>query len=56
MAGRQVSIYVREEELALWRRAEQYARRHRMPVSGLILMALETYLEAHEGQRGTRAP
>jgi hypothetical protein len=42
--GRQTTIYVREDDLALWERAERYARRHRMPVSGLVMAALERYL------------
>jgi len=42
--GKQVSVYIREQDLPLWERAERYARRHRMPVSGLVLAALEAYL------------
>lgn len=42
--GKQVSVYVRDDDLELWERAERYARKHRMPVSGLILAALEAYL------------
>lgn len=37
-------MYVREEDLALWERAERYARERRMPVSGLVMAALERYL------------
>jgi hypothetical protein len=43
--GRQTTIYVREDDLPLWERAERYARAHRMPVSGLVMAALERYLE-----------
>ena len=39
-----MSVYVRDEDLALWERAEEYARRHRMPVSGLVMAALERFL------------
>ena len=42
--GRQVSVYIRADDLPVWERAERYAREHRMPVSGLVLAALETYL------------
>jgi hypothetical protein len=42
--GRQTTIYVREDDLPLWERAERYARAHRMPVSGLVMAALERFL------------
>jgi hypothetical protein len=48
--GRQVSIYVRAQDLPLWERAEQYARARRMPVSGLVMAALERYLAEQEPQ------
>jgi hypothetical protein len=48
--GRQVSIYVRADDLELWRRAEAYARERRMPVSGLVMLALERYLNAEESE------
>jgi hypothetical protein len=49
--GKQVSVYVRDADLPLWERAERYARRRRMPVSGLIMAALEAYLaEPDSGQ------
>jgi hypothetical protein len=44
--GKQVSVYVRDDDLELWERAEKYARRHRMPISGLVLAALEEFLAA----------
>jgi hypothetical protein len=47
--GKQVSVYVRDDDLELWERAEKYARKHRMPVSGLIMAALEAYL-SDQGQ------
>lgn len=46
--GKQVSVYVRDEDLPLWERAEEHARRRRMPVSGLVMTALEEYLARHE--------
>lgn len=52
--GKQVSVYIRDEDLDLWRRVEEYARRHRMPVSGLVLTALEQYLESQERGGGQR--
>lgn len=54
MVGKQVSVYIREEDLDLWRRAEQYARRHRMPVSGLVLTALEWFLDEREQEEARR--
>ena len=45
--GKQVSIYIRDEDLSLWERVEEYARRHRMPVSGLVMTAVEGYLADH---------
>jgi hypothetical protein len=46
--GRQVSVYVREQDLALWERAERYARERRLAMSALVLTALERYLaEGH---------
>jgi predicted transcriptional regulator len=46
--GRQVAIYVRADDLELWRRAEAYARQRRMPTSGLVMLALERYLDAED--------
>lgn len=54
--GKQVSVYVRDADLALWRRAEEYARAHRMPLSGLIMAALEAHLaDLEKGRRGPAA-
>lgn len=39
------TVYVRTEDAELWARAEAYARAHRMPMSGLIMVALEAYLD-----------
>jgi hypothetical protein len=45
--GRAVNIYIRDEELALWERVEAYARKRRMPLSGLVLEAMEEHLARH---------
>ena len=45
--GRSVNLYVRDADLELWERVEDHARRRRMPVSGLVLSALEEYLARH---------
>jgi hypothetical protein len=39
-----VSVYIRAQDLPLWQRAERYARTRRMPMSGLVMAALERYL------------
>jgi hypothetical protein len=46
--GRQTTIYIRDRDLKLWARAEAFAVRRRMPVSGLVMAALETYLAEHD--------
>jgi len=46
------SIYVRAADLVLWRRAEAYARERRMTVSGLVMAALERYLDAEDSAAG----
>ena len=45
MVGRQVSVYVRDADSELWARAERYARRRRLPMSALVMAALEAYLD-----------
>jgi hypothetical protein len=42
--GMHKAVYVRDEDVALWERAERYAKARRMPISGLVLAALEAYL------------
>jgi hypothetical protein len=42
--GKATTVYVRDSDLSLWQRAERYAREHRMPMSGLIMLAIERYL------------
>jgi hypothetical protein len=44
-------IYVRAEDEPLWEWAVAYARAHRMPVSGLILNALQAYQEQVDPER-----
>jgi hypothetical protein len=51
--GMHKAVYVRDEDVALWERAEAYAKARRMPVSGLIMTALEKYLAA-EGDEDDR--
>lgn len=50
--GKQVSIYVRADDLELWQRAEAYARERRMSASGLVMLALERYLDAEDSETG----
>lgn len=42
--GKHFSIYVRAEDLELWRRVEQYAAERRMATSAVVMSALERYL------------
>lgn len=48
--GRATAIYIREDDQELWERVVAYARTRRMPVSGLVMLALERFLaeEEHE--------
>jgi hypothetical protein len=46
--GMHKAVYVRDEDIALWQRAEAYAKARRMPVSGLVMAALEKYLAAED--------
>lgn len=43
-----VNLYVRPEDRELWERAKTYAHHHRMPVSGLVMIALAQYLDRAE--------
>lgn len=47
--GMTKAIYVREEDVELWERAERWARARRMPMSGLIMTALERFLDNPDG-------
>jgi hypothetical protein len=40
-------VWVREEDLDLWNRADAWAKARRVPMSGLIILALQAWLEAH---------
>jgi hypothetical protein len=46
--GKQVSVYVRDEDLDVWERAERYARARRLPMSALVMTALERYLATED--------
>jgi len=48
--GRHKSIYVRAADLELWQRAESYANERRMTTSGLVMLALERYLDAEDAR------
>lgn len=48
--GKAAAVYVRDSDLPLWERAERYARQRRMPVSGLVMLALERYLADEDPQ------
>jgi hypothetical protein len=50
--GKQVSVYVREDDLPLWERAERFARSRRLAISALVLTALEAYLAEHDPRPG----
>ena|SRR6266540_1080772 len=42
------TIYVKDADAALWARAEAFAKARRLPMSSLILLAVEEYLAEHE--------
>jgi hypothetical protein len=46
--SKQVSVWVRASDAGLWRRAVAYARERRMTTSGLIMLALQRYLDEHD--------
>jgi hypothetical protein len=46
--GMHKAVYVRDADADLWARAEHYAKARRMPVSGLVMAALEAYLAEAE--------
>ena len=49
--GMHKAVYVRDEDAELWARAEAYAKARRMPVSGLVMAALEAYLADADDER-----
>lgn len=54
--GKATAIYIREGDLPLWERVERYARKHRMPVSGLVMLAVEEYLARHDPEPEASGP
>jgi predicted transcriptional regulator len=48
--GTQRTVYVRESDIPLWRRAEEFAKVRRLAMSALIMTALEDYLDRHDLQ------
>jgi hypothetical protein len=42
--GMAKAVYVRDEDVELWERAERYAKARRLTMSALVLTALEAYL------------
>jgi hypothetical protein len=52
----QKTIYVREEDVELWERAVAYAKARRLPVSSLLMNALQEYFERREAGRQDDVP
>lgn len=46
--GTTKAIYVRDDDADLWERAERYAKARRLPMSALVMNALERYLADEE--------
>ncbi|WP_156925879.1 hypothetical protein [Glycomyces arizonensis] len=42
------AVYVKDSDMPLWERAVEYADEHRLKMSGLLLLALERYLDEQE--------
>jgi hypothetical protein len=51
--GMHKAVYVRDEDVDLWERAERYAKARRLPMSALVMTALERFLAAEEQDRGS---
>ena len=49
--GKQVSVYVRDDDLDVWERAERYAKARRLSMSALIMTALERLLAENEDRK-----
>lgn len=47
--GSQTTVYIRDDDQELWARAEKFARARRVPMSGLIMLALQRYLDDEDG-------
>jgi hypothetical protein len=43
----QKGIYVRQDDIELWQRAERFAKARRLTMSALIMTALDEYLREH---------
>lgn len=55
MVGKAKAVYVREQDVELWERAERYADSQRLTMSALVLTALERYLaEVTENDQGRK--
>lgn len=54
--GEAKAVYVRDADRELWARAERYAQARRMPVSGLVMLALEEFLARHDGEQPRNKP
>ncbi|HEY9408801.1 MAG TPA: hypothetical protein VIP77_04395 [Jiangellaceae bacterium] len=48
--GLHKAVYVRDEDIGLWEWAERFARKRRMPTSGLVMAALEAYRAEHDDE------
>lgn len=46
--GAAKAIYVRDDDLELWARLEDYAKARRMTVSAVVLTAVEQYLQRED--------
>jgi hypothetical protein len=44
------TIYIRDDDAALWGRAEAFARSRRLSISALVLLAIEHYLNTQAGR------
>jgi hypothetical protein len=53
--GAAKAVCVRDADAELWAPAERYAKGRRMPVSGLVMVALEADLQ-HQDDSGRRRP
>jgi hypothetical protein len=49
--GTTKAVYVRDDDAELWARAETYAKARRLPMSALIMNALEAYLADDDDNR-----
>lgn len=52
--GKQVSVYIRAEDMPVWQRAERHAKARRLTMSALVLTALEHYLADNDDSTDRR--